>query len=50
VPLVRFLMRRKALDLQFALVERKQQAEEEEKRALEAKKAAEDELAYKISR
>lgn len=46
----RFIMRKKALDVQAELEERKRLAQDEEHAALQAKKKAEDELNYKISR
>lgn len=43
-------MRKKALDIQAELEQRKRLAQEEEHAALAAKKKGEDELNYKISR
>lgn len=43
-------MRRKALDVQYQLAAEKNKAQEEEETAQAARKVAEDELAYKISR
>lgn len=48
--LYRFQLRHKALVLQSELEQQKAQAQEEERLAMVAKKAAEDELALKISR
>jgi hypothetical protein len=46
----RFILRRKALDVQYEYEAQKIKAQEEERVALEAQKKAEDELAYKTSR